>query len=178
MRFREFASMVLGEAESCGVGFVVAGGVARGAYGVPRAEREVVLLAGVGAERLTAWLARLVVWNPQVELDPVTWSAVRRGRRRGVPAYAVEVRECGGDAHSARQLEGRVRVMVPWLGRAVWLPPPEDVVVDALRRGVGGGVLRDLVEARWREGLEARHVAEWCGRLGVEVPRWMCQAAG
>lgn len=178
MRFGDFVAAVVGEAESCGVEFVVVGAVACGAYGVPRAGRSLGMLAGAGAVRLVRRLARVVEWDPQVDMDAVTWTARHCGRWRGEPAYGVEVIECGGDEFSRGQLGGRERVRVPWLGCAVWLPRREDVVIDALRRGVDGGVVRDVVEGGGGCAPDGRHLARWCGRLGMEVPVWLPQAAG
>jgi len=77
MKLDEFATRVLDAADAAGIDFMVVGAIAAGAYGVPRSTKDIDLLVAVHAgqelELLRRHLSAVVVFDPQVMFDTLTW---------------------------------------------------------------------------------------------------------
>lgn len=74
------AILVIEAAEAVGIEFMTVGAIAAGAYGVPRATRDVDLLISVQTpENVDALIGRLVplmTFDKQVTFDTLTWADV------------------------------------------------------------------------------------------------------
>jgi hypothetical protein len=63
----------------------------------------------------------------------------------------------------------RQRVFVPVLGRATWLPTPEDVIVQKVRWGRPKDLedARDVLAVRGPNSLDMAYIEKWCAEHGT-----------
>jgi hypothetical protein len=63
----------------------------------------------------------------------------------------------------------RRRTFVPILGREVWLPAPEDVIVQKLRWGRSKDLddARDVLAVQGPETLDMDYIERWCTAHGT-----------
>jgi len=172
MTFEALAIKVIAAAESAGVEFMSAGAVAAGAYGVPRSTRDVDLLVSVTGEGgLAAMIAKLdpvVQFDAQV-VDTLTWGRRHVGLSRSAPPFKIELFEVFDDPFVQSEFARRQQVFVPVLGRATWLPTPEDVIVQKLRWGRPKDLedARDVLAVQSPTALDMAYIEKWCVQHGT-----------
>lgn len=173
MTLEALAIKVVEVTEATGVDFMVVGAIAAGAYGVPRATKDVDLLVAVSAAgAVSAIIQRLepfVKFEPQVEFDTLTWGRRHVGQSRSTPPFKVELFEVFDDPFVQTEFSRRQSVFVPMLGCATWLPTPEDVIVQKLRWGRSKDLddARDILAVQGTEALDMAYVEGWCARHGT-----------
>ena len=173
MTLEAIAIKVIAAAESAGVEFMAVGAVAAGAYGVPRSTRDVDLLVSVNVEGgVTALIARLdpvVQFDAQVVFDTLTWGRRHVGQSRSAPPFKVELFEMFDDPFVQSEFARRQQVFVPVLGRATWLPTPEDVIVQKLRWGRSKDLddARDVLAVQSPDSLDMAYIEKWCAQHGT-----------
>lgn len=173
MTLETLATTVIEAAEATGVEFMVVGAMAAGAYGVPRSTRDVDLLVAVNVEGgLASVMARLdsiVTFDTQVVFDTLTWGRRHVGHSRSAPPFKVELFEIIDDAFVRSEFSRRQRVFVPVLGRATWLPTPEDVIVQKLRWGRPKDLddARDVLAVQGTDSLDMPYIEKWCAEHGT-----------
>jgi hypothetical protein len=168
MTLEALAITVIEAAESAGVEFMLVGAAAAGAYGVPRATRDVDLLVSVnlpgGVAALIARLDPVVQFDSRVVFDTLTWGRRHVGLSRSPPPFKVELFELFDDPFVQSEFARRQRVFVPVLGRDTWLPTPEDVIVQKLRWGRPKDLedARDVLAVQGPESLDMAYIEKWC----------------
>jgi hypothetical protein len=173
MRIEELAVRVLDAADSTGVPFMAVGAIAAGAYGIPRATRDVDLLVAIdvggGIRALIESLAPLLDFDPQTQFDTLTWGRRHIGVTKTPPPFKVELFELFEDSFVRQEFERRRTVFVPMLRRATWLPTPEDVVVQKLRWGRNKDLddARDVLAVQGPETLDMDYIERWCADHGT-----------
>ena len=173
MTLEALAILVIEAAEAAGVEFMAVGAVAAGAYGVPRSTRDVDLLVSVNVEGgVAALIARLepaVQFDAQVVFDTLTWGRRHVGQTRSTPPFKVELFEVFDDPFVQSEFARRQEVFVPVLGRATWLPTPEDVVVQKLRWGRSKDLddARDVLAVQGTDSLDMAYIGKWCAQHGT-----------
>ena len=173
MKLDEFATRVLDAADAAGIDFMVVGAIAAGAYGVPRSTKDIDLLVAVHAgqelDLLRRHLSAVVVFDPQVMFDTLTWGRRHVAESTGSPPYRLEVFEVFDDPFVHAEFSRRRRVFVPMLARATWLPTAEDVVVQKLRWGRGKDLddARDVLAVQGPESLDMDYIRGWCQQHGT-----------
>ncbi len=173
MTLETLASKVVEAAEAAAVDFMVVGAFAAGAYGVPRSTRDVDLLVSVKTEGgLAAVIARLepvVQFERQVVFDTLTWGRRHVGLSRTAPPFKVELFETFEDPFVRSEFARRQQIFLPVLGRATWLPTPEDVVVQKLRWGRPKDLedARDVLAVQGTGTLDMAYIEKWCGQHGT-----------
>ncbi|HEY5792153.1 MAG TPA: hypothetical protein VIS74_02570 [Chthoniobacterales bacterium] len=173
MTLQDFALKVLEATETAELDFMVVGALAAGAYGVPRATKDVDLLVAVTRETgLTAVmkiLDPLIGFDAQVAFDTLTWGRRHVGTSRTSPPYKVEFFELFDDPFVQEEFRRRREVFVPMLNRAAWLPSAEDVVVQKLRWGRSKDLddARDILAVQGAESLDMVYIEDWCARHGT-----------
>jgi len=173
MKLDEFATRVLDAADAAGIDFMVVGAIAAGAYGVPRSTKDIDLLVAVHAgqelDLLRRHLSDVVVFDPQVMFDTLTWGRRHVAESTGSPPYRLEVFEVFDDPFVHAEFSRRRRVFVPMLARATWLPTAEDVVVQKLRWGRGKDLddARDVLAVQGPESLDMDYIRGWCLQHGT-----------
>jgi hypothetical protein len=175
MTLEKLAMEVVEAVESAGVEFMIVGAMAAGAYGVPRSTRDVDLLVSVNVEGgLASAMARLdsiVTFDAQVVFDTLTWGRRHVGHSRSAPPFKVELFEMIDDPFVRSEFSRRQRVFVPVLGRATWLPTPEDVIVQKLRWGRPKDLedARDVLAVQGTDSLDMAYIEKWCAEHGTRT---------
>ncbi len=170
MTLKDLAIKVLEATESAGLDFMVVGAIAAGAYGVPRATRDVDLLVAVtpeaGLSTVMNALDSILVFDPQVVFDTLTWGRRHVGTSRESPPFKVEFFEMFDDCFVVEEFHRRQKVFVPMLKLETWLPTPEDVVVQKLRWGRNKDLddARDILAVQGTESLDMAYIENWCAR--------------
>jgi hypothetical protein len=173
MTLEALANKVVEAVEAAGVDFMAVGAIAAGAYGVPRSTRDVDLLVAVNVEcglgAIIKHLEPFVSFDPQVVFDTLTWGRRHVGQSRLEPPFKVELFEVFDDPFVQSEFARRQQVFVPMLGRATWLPTPEDVVVQKLRWGRNKDLddARDVLAVQGPETLDMAYIEGWCARHGT-----------
>lgn len=173
MTLEALAIKVIEAAEAAGVEFMAVGAIAAGAYGVPRSTRDVDLLVSIKREdAVSAVVAKLdpvVEFQAQVVFDTLTWGRRHVGQSRFMPPFKVELFEMFDDPFVQSEFARRQKVFVPMLGRATWLPTPEDVVVQKLRWGRSKDLddARDVLAVQGPETLDMDYIEKWCAQHGT-----------
>ncbi len=173
MTLKDLAINVLGATESAGLDFMLVGAIAAGAYGVPRATKDVDLLVAVtpdvGLSAVMNLLDSILVFDPQVVFDTLTWGRRHVGTSRESPPFKVEFFELFDDPFVQSEFGRRHLVFVPLLERAAWLPTPEDVVVQKLRWGRNKDLddARDILAVQGTDFLDMAYIENWCAQHGT-----------
>ncbi|CAN5486369.1 hypothetical protein BH09VER1_BH09VER1_50120 [soil metagenome] len=170
MTLKDVALRVLAATESAGLDFMLVGAIAAGAYGVPRATKDVDLLIATTGEAslqiLTTALEPLLNFDPQVAFDTLTWGRRHVGTSRQSPPFKVEFFELFDDAFVHSEFSRRQKVFVPMLAEETWLPTPEDIVVQKLRWGRSKDLddARDILAVQGPESLDMVYIENWCAQ--------------
>lgn len=173
MKLENLAILVIEAAEAVGIEFMTVGAIAAGAYGVPRATRDVDLLISVQTpENVDALIGRLVplmTFDEQVTFDTLTWGRRHVGTTHSSPPFKVELFETFEDPFVKSEFSRRREVFVPMLQRTTWLPTPEDVIVQKLRWGRNKDLddARDVLAVQGPETMDMVYVESWCARHGT-----------
>src|SRR5262249_20771406 len=111
--------------------------------------------------------------DPQMSFETVT-GTVRHEVRVGGTPFKVEFFLLSRDPHDQERFRRRVQKTV--LGRPVWLPSAEDVIITKLRWALLGGRSKDRDDARdviAVQDVEGRidwdYVHAWCERHGTRA---------
>jgi hypothetical protein len=113
--------------------YMLVGSFSSNFYGIPRSTHDVdivIELADQAIQALTRQLGPRYVAEPQMQFEGVTGTTRHLVDVTGTQ-FQVELFRTSSDAHDQERFARRIRV--DWLGRQVWLPTPEDVIVTKLR---------------------------------------------
>lgn len=173
MKLLELAGEVFDRAEALEVPYMVVGAIAAGAYGIARATRDVDLLVSIdptrGVFHLMGGLGDLVLFEPQAQFDTITWGRRWIGTSTSVPPFRVELFEMMDDPFCVSEFSRKERKFVPAVNREVWLPSPEDVVVQKIRWGRSKDLddARDVLAVQGPETLDMDYIRNWCSIHGT-----------
>jgi len=174
MTLAELANAVFVTADKIGVDHMAVGAIAAGTYGIPRATRDIDLLVSVakkpGPAELMEALNPIIEFDPQSVFDTLTWGKRFVGKSRGTPPFKVEVFEMFDDPFVKSEFSRRKRTFVPLLGRDIWLPTAEDVVVQKIRwaRPKDLEDARDVLAVQDPATLDMEYVGRWCAVHGTD----------
>ncbi len=176
MTIEQIAAAVLDACEKENVEHMLTGAFAHGFYGIPRSTKDVdVVLSLAGADPIQKVVRRLegiVLFDPQVQFDTLTWGRRIVGESTGEPPFKVELFELFDDPFVRSQFRRKRRLFSSQIQRETWLPSPEDVVVQKLRWGRGKDLddARDILAVQGPETLDMDYIRLWCGEHGT-LPR-------
>lgn len=168
MKLPELAHVVLDAIEEVGLNFMMVGAIAAGAYGVPRATRDLDLVVEFDqADCLSEFLAKLnpiLEFDQQAVFDTMTWGTRHVGRTRSSPPLGVELFELYDDPFVQSEFQRRQQLHLPHLNRATWIPTAEDVVIQKLRWGrtKDRDDVRDILGVQGLAALDMSYVMKWC----------------
>jgi hypothetical protein len=117
------------------VAYMLVGSYSSNAYGIPRATKDadlVVAAMDVAFESLEFSLGEDFQTESQLEFELIT-GTVRRVIRVAPINFVLEIFQLSDDAFDQSRFKRRVKVQSSVLGEAVWLPTPEDVIVQKIR---------------------------------------------
>lgn len=173
MNLNELACAIFNTAESLGIPHMAVGAVAAGAYGIPRATKDIDLLVSIDVKKsirqLMDALGEWVEFEPQAQFDTITWGRRQVGTSRFSPPYRVELFEMFDDPLVISEFARRTITFVPMLNRNVWLPSAEDVVIQRIRWGRSKDLddARDVLAVQGPETLDMTYIRNWCATHGT-----------
>ena len=172
MTSNEVVLAVVEALEAEGIPYLLAGAYSVSVYGVPRSTKDADFVVQLRPEAVTALLARLgsgFQLEPQMSFETVTGTSRHVIRVVDNP-FLIELFYLSDDAHDierfARKRKG------PLLGKDVFYPSPEDVVITKLRwsrqgqRGKDTDDVRNIVAVQG-DNLDWDYVHRWCDQHGT-----------
>lgn len=175
MTVESLAAAVIDACEAEGVEHMVTGAFASSLYGIPRSTKDVdVVLSMSGRDpigRVAAQLDSVVAFDSQVQFDTLTWGRRLIGTCRENQPLKIELFELFGDPFVLEQFSRKRRIFSAPIGREIWLPTPEDVIVQKLRWGRNKDLddARDILAVQGPETLDMGYVESWCERHGTAL---------
>jgi hypothetical protein len=158
--------------EALGVPYMLVGSFASNYYGIPRSTQDADFLVELAGTEIRAVAERL---GPEFHLDPqIAFETIAATRRYVVrvagTGFRIEFFLLSEDEHDGARFGRRCRVAL--LGRQVFLPTAEDVIITKLRWSRGGARAKDVDDARNVMAVQGTridwdYVASWCDRHGT-----------
>ncbi len=151
--------------ESLQVEYVIVGALATNVYGIPRATNDADFVVALEAGNLSQLISELgdsFRLERQMRLEPLTGTA--RNNISFVPTgFLIELFRLSDDPHHQELFARRIRLPVPELGRDVWLPTAEDLVIQKLRWGRDKDRVDAVnVVAVQSDTLDVNYIRAWC----------------
>ncbi len=150
-----------------GIPFLLAGSFSSNYWGIPRSTRDadfVIELGGKGVLSLAKHLPPTMTIDPQMQFESVT-GTLRNVIKVADTLFKVELFRLSQDPHDQERF--RRRVVVPMLGRNVFLPTLEDVILTKLRwcgylnRAKDREDIRQMLIVR-QSVVDWNYVYQWC----------------
>ena len=154
------------------VPYLLAGAYSVNVYGVPRSTKDadfVVQLRSEGVAGVVKRLGDRFQLDPQMSFETVTGTSRHIIRVADSP-FVIELFCLSDDAHDAARFS-RKR-LGPLLGRNVFFPSPEDVVITKLRWSQQGQRGKDIDDIRnllavQGDALDWDYIYRWCDEHGT-----------
>ena len=118
-----------------GVAYMLVGSYSSNAYGIPRATKDAdIVVATLDAtfDLITSSLGDGYRTESQLEFELITGS-VRRKICFTPLNFMIEIFQLSDDPFDQSRFKRRIEVQSSVLGGTIWLPTPEDVIVQKLR---------------------------------------------
>ncbi len=172
MTNQEAVDRVIEALESLAISYMLVGSLSSNAYGVPRLTQDadfVIELETTDIGRIASNLGEPFRLDPQLTFETVT-ATHRHEVLFGDSGFKIELFHLSEDAHDQERFRRRVRQEV--MGKPVWLPTPEDVVIWKLRWSKDGGRTKDFEDVRsvlavQGDTLDWPHIHRWCDTHGT-----------
>lgn len=163
---------VIGALEALGVPYMLVGSLSSNFYGVPRATEDADLVIELGETTLSALghvLGPEFRVDRQVSFETITMTSRHLIELPSCP-FSVELFRLSDDAHDQERF--RRRRAVTLLGRQVFLPSAEDVIVTKLRWATYANRAKDRDDARnviavQADRLDWNYITQWAERHGA-----------
>lgn len=172
MSSQEFVLQVVDALEESGIRYILIGSFSTNAYGIPRSTEDADFEIEMGDHSIGELIRRLA---PSIRIDPQMSFETGTMTRRYVAevagtAFKIEFFLLGDDPHHQERF--RRRRLVHTLGRQIWLPSPEDVVVTKLHWAMLGHRRKDRDDVRDVIAVQAGqidwdYVHHWCDQHGT-----------
>ena len=157
--------------EDGGFSYMLVGSFSSNMYGIPRSTMDadfvIDLVSRKDLSRLVTALNPLLEFDPQSSFEGLTGSIRHEASARNSP-FRVEFFELSDDFFAQARFVRRVRFRSSVFGREIWIPTPEDVVIQKLRwyRDKDRGDARDVMTVQG-PALDYAHIEDWCGKLNI-----------
>jgi hypothetical protein len=154
--------------DKCAIPYLLAGAFSSNHYGIPRSTKDadfvLQLKSGVGANFALA-LGESFELDPQLSFETVTGTYRQIITCPGNP-FKVGLFLLSNDPHDQERFRRRRQVQL--LGRTVWFPSAEDVIVTKLRwsRSRDKDDIRSVMAVQV-PSLDWNYITDWCTRLGT-----------
>lgn len=159
-----------------GIPFMLVGSFSTNRYGIERSTQDADFVVELGERtilELQSHLPREVRIDPQMSFETVTMTRRFEADVQGT-FFKVEFFLLGDDPHDQERFRRRRSEVV--LGRTLWYPTPEDVIVTKLRwaliarRSKDRDDARDVIAVQDVEGnLDWAYINAWCDRHGTRA---------
>jgi hypothetical protein len=154
------------------VSYMLVGSFSSNLYSFPRSTKDadfVVELSQISLGALMSSLGADFALDPQMSFETVT-ATMRHVITHRDSGFKVELFGLSNDPHD--QLRFSRRRPAPFLGRTIWVPRAEDVVITKLRWSKGGRRRKDVedvenVLAVQGDALDFGYIRHWCDQHGT-----------
>jgi len=165
----ESITMLVAEAlDKCSIPYLLVGAFSSNHYGIPRSTKDADFVLQVSGG-ISSDLVREL--GPDFELNPRLSFETNTGTYRQILQYSgrpftVELFLLSNDPHDQERFRRRRKVQL--LGRPVWFPSPEDVIVTKLRwsRSKDKDDVRNVLAVQ-RGKLDLAYIKNWCREHGT-----------
>lgn len=168
MNLYQLASRVIEALEAENIPYMVVGALSTSVFGIPRSTKDVdVVLRLESREPLLALENRLldvVVFDQQVTFESLTGSYRHILTSKSKPPFIVELFELSSDPFVLERFSRRKEEWSSQIQRRIFLPTPEDVIIQKLRWGRAKDIedARDVLAVQTPATLDMTYVCRWC----------------
>jgi hypothetical protein len=168
MNLYELASRVIDALEAEEIPYMLVGALSSSVFGIPRATKDVDIVLQLQTReplrRLVERLSQVVIFDPQATFETLTGSVRHILTAKTRPPFTVELFELGTDPFVVERFSRRRAEWSSQINRRVFLPTPEDVIVQKLRWGRAKDIedARDVLAVQTPVRLDMNHVTRWC----------------
>ena len=170
----ELTLQVVDALTEANVPYMLVGSLSSNYYGVIRATKDADFVVDLANRQFTDISQRL---KPHFRVDPqLTFESVTMTTRRIIDvadnSFRVELFQLSDDEHDQERFRRRRRL--DYLGRSIYLPTPEDVIITKLNwlfrnpRGKDREDVRDVVAVQG-SALDFDYIHSWCDRHGTRA---------
>jgi predicted nucleotidyltransferase len=152
------------------VPFILVGSFSSNQYGIPRSTKDADFVLQLGAVSILE-IARKIA--PDIRLDPqMTFETVTMTRRYEAnvvdSTFTIGFFLLGDDPHDIERFRRRQRAA--FLGRAIFVPTVEDVIITKLRwaRSKDKDDVRDVLAVQGDERIDWEYVRRWTHEHGTD----------
>lgn len=168
MNLYQLAARVIDALESENLPYMVVGALSTSVFGIPRSTKDVdMVLRLESRDALLALEKRLhdvVAFDPQITFESLTGSRRHVLTSKSKPPFTVELFELGSDPFVLERFSRRKEEWSAQVQRRVFLPTPEDVIVQKLRWGRAKDLedARDVLAVQTPAALDMAYILRWC----------------
>ncbi len=160
--------------EACGIPYMLVGSYSSNAYGVPRATQDadfVIQLGETSIGELSRRLAPAIRIDPQMSFETVTMTRRYVADVVGTQ-FKIELFLLNDDPHNQERFRRRRQTNL--IGRQVWIPTVEDVIVTKLHWALLGNRSKDRDDIRGviavqGDRIDWDYVHRWCEQHGTRA---------
>jgi hypothetical protein len=170
----DVAVAVIDALEALAVPYLLVGSFSTNYYGIARSTRDVDIVVELGERSLREVVDHLgppFVLDPQMTFENVTMTT-RNVIHFGDQEFKIELFHLSDEPHDRERFRRRCRL--EFLGRSVWLPTAEDVIVTKLRwaligkRGKDRSDAQDVIAVQ-NPRLDWEYIHHWCEQHGTRA---------
>ena len=155
------------------ISYLVTGSLASNSYGVARSTKDadfVLRSAAFDFGRLRSLLGADLSMDPQMSFETVTATSRYVIKKLSGEPFTIKLFFLTDDSHDQERFKRRRESTI--LGKGVWLPTPEDVVIAKLRWSKLGKRTKDTDDARnviavQANRLDWEYIHRWCDEHGT-----------
>jgi hypothetical protein len=173
MNVFQLAVLVVEALEAENIPYLVTGAISVNVFGIPRGTKDVDIVIALETleplNRLESRLAGVLWFDPQVSFETITGSLRHILKTKSRPPLTVELFELGTDAFVQSRFGRRRLEFSAQLNRNIWLPTPEDIVVQKLRWARSKDIddARDVLAVQTLDKLDMPYIERWCAEHGT-----------
>jgi hypothetical protein len=177
MTAMESICVVLDALDTANIPYMLTGSLASIHYGIVRSTKDadiVVNLAGKRIQDVVRQLDSSFVLDRQITFETVTGTTRHIVDVPSIP-FRIEFFLLSSDPHDQERFQRRRKVNLLPMGRQVWLPTVEDVVIAKLcwaqraARGKDRDDIRDVLAVQGASALDWEYVYHWCDIHGTRA---------
>ncbi len=167
------ANLAILACETIQVPYMLTGALAYNYYAIPRSTKDVDIVVNITEpgtmSKIIQHLEPAIVFSPQVQFDTITWGRRHIGRPPEATGLSVELFELFEDSFVTAQFQRRKSIFSKALGREVWIPMAEDLIVQKIRWGRSKDLddARDVLAVQGSETLDMPYIENWCSTHGT-----------
>lgn len=163
---------VIDAIETLGLPHMLVGSLSSNAYGIPRSTQDADFVIELGSRSISEVQSRLPAGlqiDPQMTFETVT-GTLRYLILLANSPFKIELFLVSKDPHDQQRFQRRIQQQA--MGRTVWLPTAEDVVITKLRWSKQGHRTKDVDDVRnvlavQESSLDWPYIHRWCDQHGT-----------